>query len=80
MICSRLGGMAEVVRDGVSGLHFNPGDSADLAAKVQTLIDDPARAAQMGAAAREQFLRHYGPEQNLRSLEKIYDEARHEVR
>jgi len=80
VICSRLGGMAEVVRDGVSGLHFNPGDSADLAAKVQTLIDDPARAAQLGAAARQQFLRHYGPEQNLRSLEKIYDEARHEVR
>jgi glycosyltransferase involved in cell wall biosynthesis len=31
VICSDIGGMAEMVEDGVSGLHFRAGDAADLA-------------------------------------------------
>jgi glycosyltransferase involved in cell wall biosynthesis len=34
VIVSRLGSMAEVVTDGITGLHFTPGDVEDLAAKV----------------------------------------------
>lgn len=30
VVCSGIGGMAEKVVDGVSGLHFRPGDAADL--------------------------------------------------
>jgi glycosyltransferase involved in cell wall biosynthesis len=76
VICSRLGGMAEVVKDGVSGLHFEAGNAADLADKVQQLLDDPERCAAMGEAARKQFLEYYGPQQNLAHLERIYGEAR----
>ncbi len=31
VICSDIGGMAEMVEDGVSGLHFRAGDATDLA-------------------------------------------------
>jgi len=31
VLCSGVGGMAEKVKDGVSGLHFRLGDAADLA-------------------------------------------------
>lgn len=31
VICSNIGGMAEMVRDGVNGLHFRAGDAHDLA-------------------------------------------------
>lgn len=41
VIVSDLGGMAELVRDGVDGLRFKPGDASDLAARLQRLIDDP---------------------------------------
>jgi glycosyltransferase involved in cell wall biosynthesis len=41
VIVSDLGGMAELVEDGVNGLRFTPGDASSLAAKVQQLIDDP---------------------------------------
>jgi glycosyltransferase involved in cell wall biosynthesis len=75
VVCSRLGGMAEVVEDGVSGLHFEPGNPEDLAAKVQVLIDDPERCRAMGRAARDQFLAAYGPEQNIAHLERIYRDA-----
>jgi glycosyltransferase involved in cell wall biosynthesis len=67
--------MAEVVEDGVSGLHFEPGNPEDLAAKVQVLIDDPERCRAMGRAARDQFLAAYGPEQNIAHLERIYRDA-----
>jgi glycosyltransferase involved in cell wall biosynthesis len=76
VVCSRLGGMAEVVEDGISGLHFEAGNAVDLADKVQQLLDDPKRCEAMGRAARKQFLEHYGPQKNLAHLERIYAEAR----
>ena len=41
VLASRLGGMAEMVRDGVDGLLFEPGDADDLARSVGRLIDEP---------------------------------------
>ena len=46
-IVSDLGGMAELVQDGVNGLRFAPGDAPGLAAQVQRLIDDPGLLAQL---------------------------------
>ena len=37
VICSRIGGLPEIVDDGVTGLLFTPGDPADLAAKIEWL-------------------------------------------
>lgn len=41
VIVSDLGGMAELVEDGVNGLRFAPGDASSLAAKLRLLLDDP---------------------------------------
>ena len=41
VITAALGGMAELVRDGVDGLHFGANDAADLARQMQRLIDEP---------------------------------------
>ena len=75
VICSRLGGMEEVVEDGVTGLHFNPGDPQDLAAKVRSLATDPERCRAMGEAARARFLADFGPAQNYEILTRIYRAA-----
>lgn len=37
VVTARLGGMAELVRDGIDGLHFTPNDSRDLARQLQRL-------------------------------------------
>ncbi|MCC7011571.1 MAG: glycosyltransferase [Planctomycetes bacterium] len=42
IVTSNIGGMAELVRDGVDGLHFEVGDAHDLAAKLARLVDEPA--------------------------------------
>ena len=40
VVCSDIGGMAELVADGKSGLHFAAGDSEALASRLRQLIDD----------------------------------------
>ena len=42
VLASGIGGMAEFVRDGVDGLHFEVGDASDLAAKMRRLVEEPA--------------------------------------
>jgi glycosyltransferase involved in cell wall biosynthesis len=76
IIASRLGAMAELVEDGVTGLHFNAGDAADLSAKVRWAAANPAAMHQMSLNAREKYLRHYTPQANYERLMEIYDEAR----
>ena len=41
VIASNIGGMAEMVEDGLSGLHFSAGDSVDLARVLKRLLDEP---------------------------------------
>jgi starch synthase len=61
-----VGGIPEVVDDGVTGLlvPYDPADpaafEAGLAAKITELLTDPERAARMGAAGRERVLREFG--------------------
>jgi glycosyltransferase involved in cell wall biosynthesis len=50
---ARSGGIVELIRPEVTGLLFEPGDEAGLAAALRRLLDDPALARRMGAAARE---------------------------
>jgi alpha-maltose-1-phosphate synthase len=52
VIASRTGGIPEVVQDGVTGLLVPPGDEAALAAALNSLLADPARAEAMGQAGR----------------------------
>ena len=44
VICTGIGGMAEKVQDGVSGLHFRRGDAADLARVIAAAADAAAYA------------------------------------
>ena len=75
VIASRLGAMAEIVEDGVTGLHFKPGDAADLAAKVRWAVEHPAEMREMGRRARQVYEQKYTPEVNYRQLMAIYDAA-----
>ncbi len=47
-----VGGVPEVVDDGVTGLLVPPGDAEALAAAVARVVGDPALAARLGAAGR----------------------------
>ena len=75
VICSRLGGMAEIVEDRVTGLHFEAGNADDLAEKINWLIAHPYECEIMGENARTEYLEKYTPETNYKQLMSIYQEA-----
>ncbi|MDO9002628.1 MAG: glycosyltransferase family 4 protein [Aquabacterium sp.] len=75
VIASRLGSMAELVADGRTGLLFNPGDAADLAAKIEWAHQHPQAMLLMGQAARKEYESRYTPEQNCAELIEIYRQA-----
>lgn len=52
VIATRVGGVAELVEDGVSGLLVAPSDAAGLADAIARLAADPALRARMGEAGR----------------------------
>ena len=75
VIASRLGAMAEIVEDGVTGLHFAPGDAEDLADKVRWAAEHIDEMREMGANARRVYEEKYTPEINYRQLMAIYQAA-----
>jgi glycosyltransferase involved in cell wall biosynthesis len=72
VLASRLGAMESLVVDGQTGLHFNPRDPADLAARARQLWDDPSLAAALGRQARQVFEAEYTAERNYDLLMDIY--------
>ena len=75
VIVSRLGSMPEIVEDGVTGLHFEPGDSDDLVDKIQWLIDHPKECWRMGKNARNEFCTKYTAQKNYRMLMNVYEKV-----
>ena len=75
VIASRIGAMREIVEDGRTGLHFNPGDAQDLAAKVEWAWTHPREMDAMGNFARAEYQAKYTAEQNYPLLLQIYKQA-----
>jgi glycosyltransferase involved in cell wall biosynthesis len=75
VIASRLGAMATLVEDGVTGLLFNPGDATDLAAKLAWADAHPAEMQRMGERARRLYEAELTGLANLQQLRAIYREA-----
>lgn len=75
VIASRLGAMAELVEDGVTGLLFTPGDPDDLAAKIRWASQHPDELRRMGENARREYEAKYTPERNYEMLMEIYHDA-----
>lgn len=73
VLCSRMGGMQEIVEDGRTGLHFTPGDDADMAEKVQWAWSNPEEINTMGLEARAEFEEKYSAERNFGMLTEIYE-------
>jgi glycosyltransferase involved in cell wall biosynthesis len=51
-IATRVGGVPELIDDGVNGLLFSVGDTEGMAADAIDLLNDPSRLAAMAVAAR----------------------------
>jgi starch synthase len=77
VVASRVGGIPEVVDDGLSGLLVDLGPSYedDLAAAVTAVLTDPARAATMGAAGRQRAVADFSWDTIARQTVDVYEAA-----
>ena len=72
VIASRIGALAELIEDGVTGLLVEPGNARDLADKMQWAQANPQAMLAMGRNAHERYRTRYAPEVNLAELMAIY--------
>jgi glycosyltransferase involved in cell wall biosynthesis len=75
VIASRLGPLAEMVEDDVTGLLFEPGDAAALAGKLDWAATHPEQMAEMGRRARARFEASYSEAAAYRAIMHIYDDV-----
>ncbi|MGH9161329.1 MAG: glycosyltransferase family 4 protein, partial [Vicinamibacteraceae bacterium] len=76
MIVSGHDSLAEIVPNGVGGLHVRSGDASALAATVRWALSHRRALAEMGSRGRERFLSTYTLEQNYTMLASIYQATR----
>ena len=75
VIASKVGGLPEVVADGVTGLLLPPGNEAALARAIAALAADPQRARTMGAAGRKRALAEFSPKIRTRRFFRLCEEV-----
>jgi glycosyltransferase involved in cell wall biosynthesis len=73
VIASRIGGIPEVIKDGVNGLLFQSGNTAQLKEKISILVGDREKLLQMRIKAREIAEKNYSQEQGYKALLEIYN-------
>ncbi len=71
-VCSRVGGLPEVIRDGVDGFLVTPHDVHAMAARALEILTDPAKREAMGRAARQQALDNFCSEKIIPLYEQLY--------
>ena len=59
VVASRVGGIPEVVAEGETGFLVEPGNAAELAARVNELLANPELATRFGKAGRKRAIEHF---------------------
>ena len=77
-VVSGHGSFAELVDHKVSGLHFRPGNAAELAASVMWMEHHPAERERMRLSARARFLSEFTAGRNYETLMGVYEYAARE--
>jgi N-acetyl-alpha-D-glucosaminyl L-malate synthase BshA len=75
-VSTRVGGIPEVVTDGVDGVLVPFGDADALARSIETLLDDPARRAALGRAAQKKAREMFGGEKIVDQYVAFYRRVR----
>ena len=71
VVASRLGQIAELIRDGENGELYAPERTEELISKTVALVDDAARRRRIGSAARQTIVDGYTWQHNARTISTI---------
>jgi glycosyltransferase involved in cell wall biosynthesis len=75
VVVTDSGGSPEIVRDGVEGFLVRPGDAAQLAGRLDVLLDSPGLCREMGRRGRRRVVEDFSLEMMLDRTEQVYRQA-----
>ncbi|MEX2574295.1 MAG: glycosyltransferase family 4 protein [Balneolaceae bacterium] len=70
VICSRVEGLVDIVREGVTGIFVPQGDSEAMKEAILELWNDPERCKKMGKAAREYIEENHSMERFVQAVKE----------
>lgn len=73
IVCSRIGGLPEIVEEDVNGLLYEPGNVAELTARIQALWKDAVLSEELGYEGLRKMREVYAPDKLLARLLEIYN-------
>jgi glycosyltransferase involved in cell wall biosynthesis len=74
VVATRVGGVPDVVSDGIDGFLTRIGDVGELSAALEKLARDPALREEMGRAGRERTLPRYRVDRLVDDVDALYRE------
>ncbi len=74
-IVSNVGGMPELVEDGISGIVVPPSNPRALANAIAALAADPDRADRLGNAARKRIEKTFHIDSTINKIEKLFQQT-----
>ncbi len=72
IVSTPVGAVPEFFEDGKSAMFFEIGNAQQLASALQTLLQNPGKREQLGAAAREVFVKRLSRSRIMESLDSVY--------
>jgi glycosyltransferase involved in cell wall biosynthesis len=75
VIASDVGGIPELIRDGIDGVLVPPRDGKQLRSAIEMLLNDPARASALGKSARRRVLAEFTASSERAAWMQCYREA-----
>lgn len=76
-VATRVGGNAEIIRDGKTGLLVSPDDSSALAGAILRLLRDPALRASLARNGREYVASEFSFQKMIQNTDQLYTELLH---
>lgn len=74
VIGANIGGIPEIIDDGINGFLFEPGNIEDLSKKFDLFIENPSMVIEFGKRARKKVETYFSNESYYKNLLKIYNE------
>jgi glycosyltransferase involved in cell wall biosynthesis len=75
VVAYAVGGVPDVIRDGIDGFLVERGDTSAIAERLAQLAADPELGVRLGAAGRERVLERYGVGRLLDDVDRLYQET-----
>ena len=72
VVANLVGGVPDVIRDGVDGFLVDPGDTGAAGQRLAELARDPGLRAALGEAGRERVLARYSVERLVDDVDRLY--------